>query len=160
MGFVVICFGITILQMSKVDPEHLTKLDRRSTILLQASREHTAGMDEKDVLAIEDPGMDTLRGSFGTVGSIIRARSARRMSMSRGGGGSRPGSQSARPPGAMAPYDPPRGQSYLSTRSSANTEYCNGLQWHQLYDAPSRLVHLQFTWMMSPPSTAPIQRHR
>lgn len=124
--------------MSKVDPEHLTKLDRRSTILLQASREHTAGMDEKDVLAIEDPGMDTLRGSFGTVGSIIRARSARRMSMSRGGGGggSRPGSQSARPPGAMAPYDPPRGPSYLSTRSSANNEYYNGLQRHQLYDAP------------------------
>ncbi|KAJ3882666.1 magnesium transporter NIPA-domain-containing protein [Lentinula edodes] len=134
MGFLVICFGITILQMSKVDPENLTKLDRRSTILLQASREHTAGFDEKDVLAVEDPGMDTLRGSFGAVGSIIRARSARRMSQSRGG--SRPGSYSTRPAGAMAPYDPPRGQAWLSPRNSTNTEYLGGLKRHQLYDAP------------------------
>ncbi|KAJ3818037.1 magnesium transporter NIPA-domain-containing protein [Lentinula raphanica] len=137
MGFLVICFGITILQMSKVDPENLKTLDRRSTILLQASREHTAGFDEKDVLAVEDPGIDTLRGSFGTVGSIIRARSARRMSQSRGGG--RPGSFTTRPPGAMAPYydpPPPRGQSWLSPRNSTNTEYLGGLKRHQLYDAP------------------------
>ncbi|KAJ4490945.1 magnesium transporter NIPA-domain-containing protein [Lentinula aciculospora] len=131
MGFIVICFGITILQMSKVDPENLTKLDRRSTILLQASREHTAGFDEKDVLAVEDPGIDTLRGSFGTVGSIIRARSARRMSQSRGG--SRPGSYSTRPAGAMAPFG---GQAWLSPRNSTNTEYLGGLKRHQLYDAP------------------------
>ncbi|KAJ3783258.1 magnesium transporter NIPA-domain-containing protein [Lentinula aff. detonsa] len=133
MGFIVICFGITILQMSKVDPENLTKLDRRSTILLQASREHTAGFDEKDVLAVENPGIDTLRGSFGTVGSIIRARSARRMSQSRG---NRPGSYSTRPAGAMAPYDPPHDQSWLSPRNSTNTDYLGGLKRHQLFDAP------------------------
>ncbi|KAJ3996077.1 magnesium transporter NIPA-domain-containing protein [Lentinula boryana] len=133
MGFIVICFGITILQMSKVDPENLNKLDRRSTILLQASREHTAGFDEKDVLAVEDPGIDTLRGSFGTVGSIIRARSARRMSQSRG---NRPGSYSTRPVGAMAPYDPPHDQSWLSPRNSTNTDYLGGLKRHQLFDAP------------------------
>ncbi|KIK51270.1 hypothetical protein GYMLUDRAFT_50681 [Collybiopsis luxurians FD-317 M1] len=143
MGFVVICFGITILQMSKVDPKNFTKLDRRSTILLQASREHTEGFDEKDVLAVEDPGIDTLRGSFGTVGSIIRARSARRMSQNRGG--SRPGSYSTRPPGAMAPYDPPPRGTWLSPRNSTNTEYYGGLKRHQLYDAPVPMGSPSFT---------------
>lgn len=88
MGFLVICVGITILQMSKVDPEQLTmgknKLDRRSTILLQAARARTENsmMEEKgNLIGLEDPGIDTLRGSFGAVGSIIRARSARRLSM-------------------------------------------------------------------------------
>ncbi|KAE9400290.1 DUF803-domain-containing protein [Gymnopus androsaceus JB14] len=70
----------------------------------------TAGLDEKDVLAVEDPGMDTLRGSFGTVGTRDH-------------------------PGAMAPYDPPRGQ-FLSPRGTADTEQFAGLQRHQLYDAP------------------------
>ncbi|KAF8473782.1 magnesium transporter NIPA-domain-containing protein [Gautieria morchelliformis] len=79
MGFLVICAGITILQMSKVDPTQLNKLDRRSTILLQAARKNTENT-EKSISGTEDPGMDALRGSFGTVGSIIRARSARRMS--------------------------------------------------------------------------------
>lgn len=96
MGFLVICTsfssiripnsfgqgaGITILQMSKVDPTHLSKLDRRSTILLQAARNNTENT-EKSLSGSEDPGMDALRGSFGTVGSIIRARSARRLSQS------------------------------------------------------------------------------
>jgi hypothetical protein len=35
MGFLVICFGITILQLSKVDPVQLNKLDRRSTLLFK-----------------------------------------------------------------------------------------------------------------------------
>jgi magnesium transporter len=83
MGFLVICFGITILQMSKVDPEQLgNKLDRRSTMLLQAAKQNTELVDEKGITGIEEPGIDALRGSFGTVGSIIRARSARRMSQS------------------------------------------------------------------------------
>lgn len=84
MGFLVICVGITILQLSKIDPTQLKVpgLDRRSTMLLQAARSNTAGVDEKNLMAVEDPGIDTLRGSFGTMGSIIRARSARRMSMS------------------------------------------------------------------------------
>lgn len=83
MGFLVICVGITILQLSKIDPTHLKipGLDRRSTMLLQAARSNTEGVDEKNLAALEDPGIDTLRGSFGTMGSIIRARSARRLSM-------------------------------------------------------------------------------
>jgi hypothetical protein len=47
MGFLVICVGITILQMSKVDPVSLSKLDRRSTILLQAARQQTESVEEK-----------------------------------------------------------------------------------------------------------------
>ncbi|KAI0355701.1 DUF803-domain-containing protein [Trametes cingulata] len=82
MGFLVICVGITVLQLSKIDPTQIKALDRRSTLLLQAAKSNTEGFDEKSIAAVEDPGMDALRGSFGTMGSIIRARSARRMSMS------------------------------------------------------------------------------
>ncbi|KAJ7502555.1 magnesium transporter NIPA-domain-containing protein [Mycena galericulata] len=115
MGFLVICVGITILQMSKVDPTQLTKLDRRSTILLQAARHQTETLEEK----AQDPGMDALRGSFGTVGSIIRARSARRMSQA---------SSAGLPPGAGAPFD--RGRRGNSTNPRLPNA---GIQ---LYDAP------------------------
>jgi hypothetical protein len=93
LGFLVICLGITLLQMSKVDPSNF-KLDRRTTILLQTTRDHpketaSAAESEKgEVLQYEDPGMDALRGGFGAVGSIIRARSvSRRMSRSASMGG-------------------------------------------------------------------------
>lgn len=78
LGFLVTCFGITILQMSKVDPTKLKGLDRRTTILLQAARQHTEADEKGDLKAMEDPGMDALRGGFGSVGSIIRARSIQR----------------------------------------------------------------------------------
>ncbi|TYJ59012.1 hypothetical protein B9479_000451 [Cryptococcus floricola] len=83
LGFLVTCLGITLLQLSKVDPEALeSKLDRRSTMLMEASR-HQAGtgtgdVEKGDVVGMEDPGMDALRGGFGAVGSIIRARSVSR----------------------------------------------------------------------------------
>ena len=81
MGFLTICVGITILQLSKVDPVELkgnAMLDRRSTLLLQAARAKTEDTDpEKGPTGLEDPGMDALRGSFGAFGSIIRARSVR-----------------------------------------------------------------------------------
>ncbi|KAJ7249276.1 magnesium transporter NIPA-domain-containing protein [Mycena rebaudengoi] len=124
MGFLVICVGITILQMSKVDPTELKRLDRRSTILLQAARSQTeSSHEEKGGLGLEDPGMDALRGSFGTVGSIIRARSARRLSQA---------SSAGRPPGAGAPYD-------------RNRPTVSGLQRHQLYDAPMPGIDLEAT---------------
>ncbi|KAF7376683.1 DUF803-domain-containing protein [Mycena sanguinolenta] len=122
MGFLVICVGITILQMSKVDPKELTKLDRRSTILLQAARSQTESMEEKSVLGVEDPGMDALRGSFGTVGSIIRARSARRLSQA---------STAGRPPGAAPPFDRTRPTNSTNPRLGTSN-----MQRHQLYDAP------------------------
>ena len=105
--------------MSKVDPAKLSKLDRRSTLLLQAAREHTDDVDEKGNTGLEDPGMDALRGSFGTVGSIIRARTLRRMSQSSHR------DVRLRPPGAAAPY--------TGTPSWMSTD---GLSRHQLYDAP------------------------
>ncbi|KAL0577853.1 hypothetical protein V5O48_004125 [Marasmius crinis-equi] len=128
LGFFTICVGITILQMSKVDPEELsTKLDRRSTILLQAARQNTQNFDEKDVTALEDPGIDALRGSFGTIGSIVRARSARRMSQS-----SRTSAVQPRPPGAAAAFDP--NQPWLSPAKTNSG--LPGMRRHQLYDPP------------------------
>lgn len=100
--------------MSKIDPKKLSKLDRRSTLLLQASRPESDPEDEKGLVKIEDPGMDTLRGSFGTVGSIIRARTVKRMSqssrLSRSG-----------PPTSWDPH---------------HSEQLSGMKRHQLYDAP------------------------
>lgn len=77
MGFLVICAGITLLQMSKIDPSDL-KLDRRSTILLSAAKAETTGNEKGAGLEYEDPGIDALRGTAGAIGSIYRARSARR----------------------------------------------------------------------------------
>ncbi|KAG7098209.1 hypothetical protein E1B28_000177 [Marasmius oreades] len=129
LGFFTICVGITILQMSKVDPVQLSKLDRRSTILLQAARQNTQTVDEKGAVGIEDPGIDALRGSFGTFGSIVRARSARRMSQNSRASGLQP-----RPTGAAAAYDP--GQPWLSPGKSTSGLPTDGLKRHQLYDPP------------------------
>ncbi|KAF8720156.1 hypothetical protein AX14_011256 [Amanita brunnescens Koide BX004] len=136
MGFLVICVGITILQMSKIDPNNLAiKLDRRSTMLLQMARARTEAADEKSLTGIEDPGMDTLRGSFGAVGSIIRARSARRASQS-----SSKSKYRTRPTG---PYDP-TALSWVSEHDRTTSpvhglplgDPLSGLVRHQLYDAP------------------------
>ncbi|TDL17285.1 DUF803-domain-containing protein [Rickenella mellea] len=116
MAFLVICAGITILQMSKVDPTSLNKLDRRSTILLQAARSNTEKMEEKDITGLEDPGMDAIRGQFGPLGSIIRARSAKRMSQASTSATSRRSRHGPAPPLPTTTHD--------------------GLQRHQLYDAP------------------------
>lgn len=147
LAFFIICSGIFILQMSKVDPRDLVNVDERTTLLLQAARAevdpkaarelereislasrlsrrrtgtsmHTYpgsriipvnGADlesmvpvpsnrpgddgtatdaqvlleenidpEEEVKAmvekIEDPGIDALRGTFGAIGTLIRAR--------------------------------------------------------------------------------------
>ncbi|KAF7427939.1 hypothetical protein PC9H_007156 [Pleurotus ostreatus] len=133
MGFLVICVGITILQMSKVDPEQLGKLDRKSTILLQAARQRTE-TDEKSIAGQEDPGIDALRGSFGTVGSIIRARSARRLSQS-----SRRTSTPGFAAGSTA-YDIEASHAFpdriVVQSPTAEREALAGMTRHQLYDAP------------------------
>ncbi|CAE6458869.1 unnamed protein product [Rhizoctonia solani] len=102
LGFLMICTGITILQMSKVDPRKLQNLDRRTTLLLAAAREQVDppharspsrarsgpqladsekqdGTDESfDVCSLaetEEPGPDALRGGgFGAMGTMVRAR--------------------------------------------------------------------------------------
>ena len=111
--------------MSKVDPQKLNKLDRRSTLLLQAAQNRVATVDEKSGLPLEEqePGIDALRGTFGTVGSIIRART-RRMSQN---------SQNTthvrmRPTGAAAPYD--------SSSTILNIYPSAEVTRHQLYDPP------------------------
>ena len=125
MGFLVICFGITILQMSKIDPHKLNSLDRRSTLLLQAARNRVGVVDEKGGLPLEEqePGIDALRGTFGTVGSIIRARTRRMTQNSQNSAHVR-----FRPPGAAAPYD---------SSSTILNAYPNAdVTRHQLYDPP------------------------
>jgi hypothetical protein len=86
--------------MLAVDPKNFDKLDRRSTMLMAASRNQAEDVEKNEITAMEErksnrlrgalismlisphptAGMDALRGGFGTVGSIIRARSARRLS--------------------------------------------------------------------------------
>lgn len=130
MGFLVICVGITILQLSKIDPTQLKVpgLDRRSTMLLQASRSNTAGVDEKDLSAIEDPGIDTLRGSFGAMGSIIRARTAKRMSMSSRATGT---SLRNRHGHTLSDDDRPH-----YNAMGGHDDGLAGMKRHQLYDPP------------------------
>lgn len=82
ISFFVICCGITLLQMSKIEPEKLN-LDRKSTILLKAAKAEIGDAEKGESTAIEDPGIDALRGSFGAFGSLYRARSARRSVASR-----------------------------------------------------------------------------
>lgn len=146
-AFLTICIGITILQMSKIDPAQLSSLDRRSTLLLQVARAHTgnpasfahpgaendAEAGEKSLTAIEDPGIDALRGSFGTVGSIIRARSARRLSQSSRGGSSALGA--GRGLGVGGGMVGSVDSVPFSSLHHIDHGY-NGLTRHQLYDAP------------------------
>ena len=111
-----------ILQMSKIDPTQLKSLDRKSTMLLQASRSRTEQQEKNHITAVEEPGMDALRGSFGALGSVIRARSVRSMrSQSRGPSQYRFGGHDEEERG---------GSNELTTQGLAN------LPRHQLYDAP------------------------
>ena len=127
--------------MSKIDPAKLTSLDRRSTLLLQAARAQTdkpATIDidtdgeEKDPADLEEPGMNALRGSFGTIGSLMRARSARRFSQS-----SR-STASARPSRGMGVGGGMVGNlDGLPFTSIQHTDHSfDGLTRHALYDAP------------------------
>jgi hypothetical protein len=126
MAFLVICVGITILQMSKVDPTEFKKLDRRSTILFQVARNETEAVEEKSVTGAEDPGMDALRGSFGAIGSIIRAR---RLSQS-----TRGSVHSSRFGASSAHLDVERGDSRKF--APASTSHYGAMQRHQLFDPP------------------------
>ena len=105
--------------MSKIDPVHLSsRIDRKSTILLQAARQNTESVGEKAWHGVEDPGMDAIRGSFGPVGSIIRARSARRLSQS-----------------SLGPNS--RSRSWVTEGTSAQPpDLLFGMKRHQLWDPP------------------------
>ncbi|KAI0699365.1 magnesium transporter NIPA-domain-containing protein [Cerioporus squamosus] len=49
LAFAVICTGITILQMTKVDPRSLTNVDERTTILLEAARQEVNPLAAREV---------------------------------------------------------------------------------------------------------------
>lgn len=59
--------------MSKVDPADLG-LDARSTVFLGADK----ALEDDQGLAVEEPGIDGLRGFAGVIGSIHRSSLARR----------------------------------------------------------------------------------
>ncbi|GAA6023085.1 hypothetical protein JCM11491_002328 [Sporobolomyces phaffii] len=142
LGFLVICVGITLLQLSKIDPNEIKSqvLDRRSTILLSASRAEASqhdGLDAREKgLDIEDPGIDTLRGTAGAIGSIHRAISMRR-GMSRA---------SSRADSGFDPNEAIRRRNGAGTRNGAPGALGSGpqemgmgmtqLTRHQLYDEP------------------------
>ncbi|KAL1410836.1 hypothetical protein Q8F55_001779 [Vanrija albida] len=137
LGFLVTCFGITLLQMSKVDPKQLQHLDRRSTLLLAAARHGTEDQEKGRVTAMEDPGMDALRSGFGAVGSVIRARSiSRRMSTASSANGGYPFGQ---------------GSGHL------NTHGLGALQRYQLSDNPMPDDELEAI-PLSPAGTGGAQR--
>jgi magnesium transporter len=115
--------------MSKVDPTHFKTLDRRSTVLLQATQKQTEAVEEKSLSGLEEPGIDALRGSFGTIGSIIRARSARRISQSSHSTG-----QSSRFGSPGSRFDVERGDSKSSF--ATNLGHYGGMKRHQLFDPP------------------------
>jgi magnesium transporter len=116
--------------MSKVDPTHFKTLDRRTTILLQATQNQTEAVEEKSLSAVEEPGIDALRGSFGTIGSIIRARSARHISQSSHSTG-----QSSRFGFPSSRFDAERGDS-KSSPFATNLGHYGGMKRHQLFDPP------------------------
>jgi hypothetical protein len=111
--------------MSKVDPSHFKALDRRSTVLLQATQRHTEAVEEKSLSGVEEPGIDALRGSFGTIGSIMRARSAASHST---GHSSRFGSPGSR-------FDVEHGDLKPSPLAT-NLGHYGGMKRHQLFDPP------------------------
>ncbi|WFD00835.1 hypothetical protein MYAM1_003589 [Malassezia yamatoensis] len=80
-GFFTICSGIVLLQLSKMDPEDLEQqkgFDRKSSMLVRMTQmAHDHGSDS-EVTHMEDPGIDSVRGGLGVVGSIVRARSVER----------------------------------------------------------------------------------
>lgn len=90
LAFLVTCIGITVLQMSKINPTDLEKepgLDRKSTMLLKASHSYIRPsgstrrrQSEKEAEIQEEPGVEAVMPGLGmgVVGSILRARSSRR----------------------------------------------------------------------------------
>ncbi len=57
LAFLTICAGITLLQLSRVDPKKLN-VDEKTNLLLAANQQEIENPDEQDPeKAIEDPGM-------------------------------------------------------------------------------------------------------
>jgi len=91
LAFFVICSGIFVLQMSKVNPKNLNQavVDRKTSLLLETARQEVHVDIEKQegeddvtheenrlVRATEEPGLDGVRATLGlgAIGSIVRSR--------------------------------------------------------------------------------------
>lgn len=140
-GFFTICCGITLLQMSKLDPAEVAarvKIDRRSTMLLTAANKASKSTDdvsddaEKSNLDLEDPGVDSVRGFVGIAGSVHRAISARRSILHRRRSQASAKSQRSRMLMEMQ-QDPAAVQRYSQPVRGAD-----GVLRHSLYDSPMR----------------------
>jgi hypothetical protein len=119
----VICCGITLLQMSKVDPIEFTGLDPKSAVFLAADKE----VDTESGLGAEEPGVDGLRGFGGLIGSIHRnTLIARQSTASSLAAQSEQNSVRRR-----------RQESYLKSLQQRNPEIgMIGLKRHTLWDRP------------------------
>lgn len=73
--------------MSRVDPTKLSRIDRKSTLLLQAAHQEIKPGDgdpevgemldeeKREIEATEDPGIDAIGGRFSAIsGTVVRAR--------------------------------------------------------------------------------------
>ncbi|OAV96712.1 hypothetical protein PTTG_02907 [Puccinia triticina 1-1 BBBD Race 1] len=123
LGFLVICCGITLLQMSKVDPMEFAGLDPKSAVFLAADKE----ADTESGLGAEEPGVDGLRGFGGLIGSIHRnTLIARQSTVSSLAAQSERNSVRRR-----------RQESYLKSFQQRNPEIgMTGMKRHTLWDRP------------------------
>ncbi|GAA5924276.1 hypothetical protein JCM3775_005644 [Rhodotorula graminis] len=132
LGFLVIVLGVTLLQLSKVDPEEVQSalLDKRSATILRATR---AGSGHESAYDAEDPGMDTVRGFGGAIGSIHRAISMRSQQTRR--------RQSTGPFGAdeMAMRWRGAGEGRTGAPGAAGSGPSENIPRYQLYDAPAQI---------------------
>lgn len=116
LGFLVICVGITLLQMSKINPSQIRGLDRRSSMFLAVDKEP----EDEHGTSAEEPGMDGLRGFAGVLGSMHRTSLIARQSRS----------------SKQSPIRPESGMSPRIGGSNDLEMTDNGLSRHSLWDRP------------------------
>jgi hypothetical protein len=119
----VICCGITLLQMSKVDPIEIAGLDSKSAVFLAADKE----VDSESGLGAEEPGVDGLRGFGGVIGSMHRNTLIARQS----------NASSLAALSDQNSFRRRRQESYLRNLQQRNLEIgMSGLKRHSLWDRP------------------------
>ncbi|KAF9241803.1 magnesium transporter NIPA-domain-containing protein [Melanogaster broomeanus] len=129
LAFLTICVGITILQMSKVDPTKLTSLGPTPATYSYPGDDGDVEGGEKNSWEVEDPGIEALRGTFG---SIMRARSSRMSRSSRTGSTVRTGIRGMGVGGGMV-----GNMDNLPAPATQHADHTySGITRHQLYDAP------------------------
>ncbi|KIP04337.1 hypothetical protein PHLGIDRAFT_76121, partial [Phlebiopsis gigantea 11061_1 CR5-6] len=129
LAFFVICTGIFILQMSKVDPRKLEKACDMDD--LDPSFDSDAQSTREIVEKTEVPGIDSLRGTFGAIGTIIRTKRRMRAlsaaSQASQASASRPsaearGSANGRPGWLSGHWSTPRGSRFQPMHEGEDLE--------------------------------------